>query len=166
MDASTSCCPISSISMSSAELSDPSYASFGQSQHLTNLNISSAGEISEDILIAIARIPNLMSLSLRCSPSSAWNDRALLAFAHHPHLEILAIAFRLVDSPVDVSCFTNALPLIMLRNEKRRQWWQRICCMIAFERANCDSALHGSFIPFVESQYWLHPNNVFSAFLS
>eukprot|EP00823_Brevimastigomonas_motovehiculus_P001138 TRINITY_DN1166_c0_g1_i2.p1 TRINITY_DN1166_c0_g1~~TRINITY_DN1166_c0_g1_i2.p1 ORF type:complete len:636 (-),score=150.41 TRINITY_DN1166_c0_g1_i2:144-2051(-) len=154
-------CHISSLRIRATRLTDASLVALSRNPHLTQLTISDAKRFTEVGLLALAHTPKLMSLKIDPFPSTllSSHDHLLAAFACHPCLDRISDYFCSNETQA-------SLALILVRNQQRREWWQRICCLIAFERANADSALHNSFVPFVESQSWTHPNNIFSDLLS
>eukprot|EP00823_Brevimastigomonas_motovehiculus_P002155 TRINITY_DN1367_c0_g1_i1.p1 TRINITY_DN1367_c0_g1~~TRINITY_DN1367_c0_g1_i1.p1 ORF type:complete len:130 (-),score=14.74 TRINITY_DN1367_c0_g1_i1:68-457(-) len=80
-------CPISSITMEGIELTDSACVALGQSQRLADVSITIRETVSEDSLLALTHITNMMSLKLHCSASSAWSDRVLLAFVHQESIQ-------------------------------------------------------------------------------
>eukprot|EP00823_Brevimastigomonas_motovehiculus_P007296 TRINITY_DN631_c0_g1_i7.p1 TRINITY_DN631_c0_g1~~TRINITY_DN631_c0_g1_i7.p1 ORF type:complete len:593 (+),score=151.17 TRINITY_DN631_c0_g1_i7:95-1873(+) len=157
---SSSHCHLSSISIELGRARNLDMI-MNRNQHLTDVTIRFRSKSSYADLAALSSIPHLMRLDLKQDSFSRGDNVSVMltAFAQHPHLEeIKLLAGSLEDR--------TALSLLLLRNMHRRRWWQRICCWIAFERANADSALRHSFIPFVEGRHWYHPNNTLSSFLS
>eukprot|EP00823_Brevimastigomonas_motovehiculus_P001139 TRINITY_DN1166_c0_g1_i4.p1 TRINITY_DN1166_c0_g1~~TRINITY_DN1166_c0_g1_i4.p1 ORF type:complete len:643 (-),score=180.51 TRINITY_DN1166_c0_g1_i4:144-2072(-) len=152
---------LSSLDIRATRLTDSSLVTLSRNPYLTNLAISDAKRLTEVGVLALAHTPKLMSLKIDPFPSTllSSHDHLLAAFACHPCLDRISDYFCSNETQA-------SLALILVRNQQRREWWQRICCLIAFERANADSALHNSFVPFVESQSWTHPNNIFSDLLS